>query len=62
MPTWTGVIARVHVDRDSGKVTLKKLNVVIDAGTIVHPDGALAQTEERHYGALAWRCMRAPSL
>ena len=50
MPTWTGVIAHVHVDRDSGKVTLKKLNVVIDAGTIVHPDGALAQTE----GAALW--------
>ena len=50
MPTWTAVIAHVHVNRDSGKVTLKKLNVVIDAGTIVHPDGALAQTE----GAALW--------
>jgi CO/xanthine dehydrogenase Mo-binding subunit len=50
MPTWTGVVAHVHVDRSSGKVTLKKLNVVIDAGTIVHPDGALAQTE----GAALW--------
>ena len=50
MPTWTGVIARVHVDRDSGKVTLKKLSIVIDAGTIVRPDSALAQTE----GAALW--------
>ena len=50
MPTWTAVIAHVHVNRDNGKVTLKKLNVVIDAGTIVHPDGALAQTE----GAALW--------
>ena len=50
MPTWTGVVAHVHVDPASGKVTLKKLNVVIDAGTIVHPDGALAQTE----GAALW--------
>ncbi len=50
MPTWTGVVAHVHVDRSSGKVTLKKLNVVIDAGTIVHPDGALAQSE----GAALW--------
>ena len=50
MPTWTGVVAHVHVHRGSGKVTLKKLTVVIDAGTIVHPDGALAQTE----GAALW--------
>lgn len=50
MPTWTACVARVHVDRESGKVKLEKLNLVLDAGTIVHPDGALAQTE----GAALW--------
>jgi len=31
-------------------VTLEKLTIVVDAGTIVHPDGALAQVE----GAALW--------
>jgi len=50
MPTWTACAARVHVDRETGKVTCEKLTLVIDAGTIVHPDGALAQAE----GAALW--------
>jgi CO/xanthine dehydrogenase Mo-binding subunit len=50
MPTWTACAAQVHVDRNSGKVTCQKLTLVIDAGTIVHPDGALAQVE----GAALW--------
>jgi isoquinoline 1-oxidoreductase beta subunit len=45
MPTWTACVARVRVDRKSGRVTLEKLTLVIDAGTIVDPDGALAQAE-----------------
>ena len=44
------MVAHVRVDPASGGVTLKKLNVEVDAGTIVHPDGALAQTE----GAALW--------
>ena len=50
MPTWTACVAEVAVDVQSGKVKLNKLTVVIDAGSIVHPDGALAQTE----GAALW--------
>jgi len=50
MPTWTACVAEVAVDRESGAVTLKKLTLVLDAGTIIHPDGALAQTE----GAALW--------
>lgn len=50
MPTWTACVAQVHVNRDSGKVTLQKLTLVTDAGTVVHPDGALAQVE----GAALW--------
>jgi|TARA_B110000879_G_scaffold84952_1_gene117431 CO/xanthine dehydrogenase Mo-binding subunit len=50
MPTWCACIAQVHVNRSSGKVTVQKLTLVLDAGTIVHPDGALAQTE----GAAMW--------
>lgn len=50
MPTWTACVAEVAVDRGSGQVKLKKLTLVLDAGTIIHPDGALAQTE----GAALW--------
>ncbi|MGK0343685.1 MAG: CO/xanthine dehydrogenase Mo-binding subunit, partial [Candidatus Azotimanducaceae bacterium] len=50
MPTWTACVAEVSVDRESGVVKLKKLTLVLDAGTIIHPDGALAQTE----GAALW--------
>jgi CO/xanthine dehydrogenase Mo-binding subunit len=45
MPTWTACAAQVHVNRNTGRVTCQKLTLVIDAGTIVHPDGALAQVE-----------------
>ncbi len=50
MPTWTACVARVRVDRKSGEVKVEKLNLVADAGAIVHPDGALAQME----GASLW--------
>lgn len=50
MPTWCACVARVKVDRATGVVKLEKLTLVVDAGTLVHPDGALAQTE----GAALW--------
>lgn len=50
MPTWVACAARVRVDRASGDVRVEKLFLVADAGTIVHPDGALAQME----GAALW--------
>jgi len=50
MPTWTACVARVQVNRYSGAVTVEKLTVVVDAGTLVHPDGALAQVE----GSILW--------
>ncbi|MGF1456354.1 MAG: molybdopterin cofactor-binding domain-containing protein [Alphaproteobacteria bacterium] len=50
MPTWTACCAKVKVDRDSGAVTVEKLWSAVDAGTLVHPDGALAQAE----GATLW--------
>jgi isoquinoline 1-oxidoreductase subunit beta len=45
MPTWTACVARVRVDRVEGTVTVEKLTIVVDAGTVVHPGGALAQIE-----------------
>jgi isoquinoline 1-oxidoreductase beta subunit len=45
MPTWVACVAKVHVDRKTGVVKLLKLTVVVDAGTLVHPDGALAQIQ-----------------
>jgi isoquinoline 1-oxidoreductase subunit beta len=50
MPTWTACVARVRVDRGNGVVTVEKLTLVLDAGSIVDPDGALAQVE----GAALW--------
>jgi isoquinoline 1-oxidoreductase beta subunit len=50
MPTWVACAARVRVDRRSGAVAVEKLTIVVDAGTIVHPDGALAQVE----GSALW--------
>lgn len=45
MPTWVACAARVRVDPASGAVKVEKLTLVADAGTIIHPDGALAQVE-----------------
>ncbi|WP_281302124.1 MULTISPECIES: molybdopterin cofactor-binding domain-containing protein [unclassified Iodidimonas] len=45
MPTWVACIAHVAVDKKSGTVRVKRLLSIVDAGTIVHPDGALAQME-----------------
>jgi len=50
MPTWVACVARVRVDRTSGRVTVEKLTLVVDAGTIIQPDGAAAQVE----GAALW--------
>ena len=45
MPTWTACVARVKVDRSTCMVIVEKLTMVIDAGAIIDPDGALAQAE-----------------
>lgn len=50
MPTWSACVAQVHVDRATGFVRVQKLTLVVDAGTIVDPDGALAQVQ----GAALW--------
>ncbi len=50
MPTWTACAARVNVNPATGAVKVEKLTLVADAGTIVSPDGALAQME----GAALW--------
>lgn len=50
VPTWVACAARVKVDRKTGQVTVEKLTMVTDAGTVVDPDSALAQTQ----GAALW--------
>jgi isoquinoline 1-oxidoreductase subunit beta len=50
MPTWVACLVRVRVDRPTGKVTVEKITLVVDAGTIVDPDGARAQIE----GSALW--------
>ena len=49
-PTWIACVAHVAVDKDSKSVTVKKIWQSIDCGTVVHPDGAMAQAE----GAMLW--------
>lgn len=49
-PTWTAGAAQVHVNRETGEVEVQKLWLVFDCGTVVDPDGALAQCE----GAALW--------
>lgn len=50
MPTWIACIAHVRVDAETKAITVKKIWQSIDCGTVVHPDGALAQAE----GAALW--------
>jgi CO/xanthine dehydrogenase Mo-binding subunit len=50
MPTWTACVARVSVDRNTGQVKVTNLYVELDCGTVVHPDGALAQAQ----GSVLW--------
>jgi isoquinoline 1-oxidoreductase beta subunit len=45
MPTFTGCVALVAVDRKTGAVTVKKLTLVCDVGIPVNPDGVRAQME-----------------
>jgi isoquinoline 1-oxidoreductase subunit beta len=49
-PTWTACVAHVKVDPNSGDVTLKKVTVAMDVGTVVNPDGVRAQIE----GSIFW--------
>ena len=44
-PNWTACIAEVHVDRKNGKITPKKLTIVMDVGTAINPNGIKAQIE-----------------
>ena len=50
MPTWSACVAHVRVEPSTGQVNVLKLTNVMDCGTVIHPDGALAQTE----GAMLW--------
>jgi CO/xanthine dehydrogenase Mo-binding subunit len=50
MPTWIACVAHVNVDAKTKAITVRKIWQSIDCGTVVHPDGALAQAE----GAALW--------
>ena len=50
MPTWVGGAAQLHVDRKTGHVTVQKIWLVVDCGTVVDPNGARAQIE----GSALW--------
>jgi CO/xanthine dehydrogenase Mo-binding subunit len=42
---YTGIVAQVAVNLDTGKVTVKRLWIAIDAGPISNPDGLRNQAE-----------------
>lgn len=48
MPTWTACV--VHLAVDGNAVQVKKIWQSLDCGTVIHPDGAMAQAE----GATLW--------
>jgi isoquinoline 1-oxidoreductase beta subunit len=50
MPSFCACTAEVHVNRNSGDVSVKKLTAAIDVGLAVNPDGIKAQVE----GSLLW--------
>lgn len=50
MPTWVGGAVQVHVDPESGEIDVQKMWFSFDCGTVVDPDGALAQCQ----GAALW--------
>lgn len=50
MATWIAAVVHVAVDPKSKAVKVKKIWQTIDCGTVVHPDGAMAQAE----GATLW--------
>ena len=50
MPTWIACAAHVAVDPISGEITVKKISMTLDCGTVVHPDSARAQIE----GSILW--------
>ncbi len=45
MATWIACVAHVAVDTEAKSTKVKKIWQSIDCGTVVHPDGALAQAE-----------------
>jgi isoquinoline 1-oxidoreductase subunit beta len=49
-PTWTACVAHVKVNPSNGEVTLKKLTLAMDVGTVVNPNGVRAQVE----GSALW--------
>ncbi|SDX34177.1 xanthine dehydrogenase family protein molybdopterin-binding subunit [Litoreibacter albidus] len=50
MPTWTAGAVKLRVDRENGEIEVQKMWLAFDCGTVVDPDGALAQCE----GAALW--------
>ena len=42
---YTGIVTEVEVDQDTGKITVKRVVVAIDAGPISNPDGLKNQAE-----------------
>lgn len=49
-PTWTACVAHVAVNPETGDISVKKLTVAMDVGTVVNPDGVKAQIE----GSTLW--------
>ena len=44
-PSWTACVAEVKVNSVTGEVKVKKISIAMDLGTVINPDGAIAQIE-----------------
>jgi isoquinoline 1-oxidoreductase subunit beta len=44
-PSWTACVAEIEVERATGAIAARKLTIVSDVGTAIHPDGVRAQIE-----------------
>jgi len=54
-----GIVFRLAVDNDSGRITLKHATAVVDAGLVVNPDGVRAQIEGGIIQSASWTLKEA---
>ena len=54
LTAWVGIVMKLRVDPETGKVRLDKAIAVVDSGLIVNPDGTRAQLEGGIIQSASW--------
>lgn len=54
LTAWVGIVMKLRVDQETGKVRLDKAIAVVDSGLIVNPDGTRAQLEGGIIQSASW--------